>query len=211
MDTVKTIAELPHGIICVIRASDPDEALTIARGVRAAGVDAVEITFTVPGAVDVIAELSRAAASGAAIGAGTVRTTEQAAQALSAGAMFLVSPDLERGVVAAAHAAGLPAVPGALTPNEVGECLKAEATYVKIFPVGSVGGASYVRAIAEPFPEARWVVSGGITIDEVPAFMQVGCHAVCLGGALIDRRAAAAADVDGVAAHAASVLGQLAP
>lgn len=208
MDQLTFDAALPPGIICVVRAPTPEQALTIGRGARAAGVDAIEITLTVPGAVDVIAELRRA--PGAAVGAGTVRSLAQAEQALEAGAEFLVSPALRAEVVGAARRGGVPAVPGALTPVEVEACLDAGATHVKIFPVGSVGGAAYIRALSEPLPEVRWVVSGGISVAEVASYRAAGCHAVCLGGALIDRRAAEAGDTDEVTRHAAQVMATLA-
>ncbi|MEJ1922743.1 bifunctional 4-hydroxy-2-oxoglutarate aldolase/2-dehydro-3-deoxy-phosphogluconate aldolase [Microbacterium sp. KHB019] len=209
MDRLTPDTALPAGIICVVRAPTPEQALTIGRGVRAAGVDAIEITFTVPGAVDVIAELRRS--PGAAVGAGTVRSVAQAEQALGAGAEFLVSPAIRAEVVAAAHRGGVPAVPGALTPVEVEACLDAGAVHVKIFPIGSVGGAAYIRALSEPLPEVRWVVSGGISVDDVASYRDAGCHAVCLGGTLIDRRAAEAGDVDAVTRHAAQVMAALAP
>lgn len=208
MDQLTLDTSAPKGIICVVRAASPEEALTIGQGVRAAGVDAIEVTFTVPGAVDVIAELRRT--PGAAVGAGTVRSAAQAEQALGAGAEFLVSPALRTEVVAAAHRGGVPAVPGALTPAEVEACLDSGATHVKIFPIGSVGGAAYIRALSEPLPEVHWVVSGGISVEDVASYRAAGCHAVCLGGALIDRRAAGAGDVDAVARHAAEVMAALA-
>lgn len=208
MDQLTSGLSLPAGIICVVRASTPEQALTIGQGVRAAGVDAIEITFTVPGVADVIAELRRV--PGAAIGAGTVRSVEQAEQALGVGAEFLVSPALRAEVVASAHRGGVPAVPGALTPIEVEACLDAGAKHVKIFPIGAVGGAAYIKALSEPLPEVRWVVSGGISVDDVASYRAAGCHAVCLGGALIDRRAAKAGDVDAVTRHAVQVMALLA-
>lgn len=204
MDLLDRDAALPRGIICVIRAASADDALLIARGVSSAGVDAIEITFTVPGAEDAI----RAASSieGLSIGAGTVRTEAQVGSALGAGARFIVSPALDARVVSAAHAAGAPAVPGALTPGEVEECLATSSPFVKVFPVGAMGGPGYIKALAEPFPEARWVVSGGIGPSDVARYFDVGCHAVCLGGALIDRAAVRRGDLDAVAEHAAHVL-----
>ena len=207
MDQLTTGIPLPEGVICVIRASTPEEALVIGQGVRAAGVSVIEITLTVPGAADVIAELRRA--PGATIGAGTVRSVAQAEHALAAGAEFLVSPAFRADVVEAAHRGGVAAVPGALTPMEVETCLDAGTPYVKIFPVGAVGGPSYIRALAEPLPGVRWVVSGGISVADVAAYRAAGCHAVCLGGALIDRAAAKAGDIDAVTRHAAEVTAKL--
>jgi 2-dehydro-3-deoxyphosphogluconate aldolase/(4S)-4-hydroxy-2-oxoglutarate aldolase len=207
MDRIMAEFALPEGVLCVVRASAPEAALVIAQGVRAGGVGAIEITFTVPGAADVIAELRRT--PGAIIGAGTVRSAAQAEQALAAGAQFLVSPAFRAEVVEAAHRGGVAAVPGALTPTEVETCLDAGTPYVKIFPVSAAGGPPYIKALAEPFPGTRWVVSGGITVAEVAAYRAAGCHAVCLGGALIDRAAAKAGDIEAVSRHAARVTAQL--
>lgn len=197
---------VPVGILPVIRSASAREALVIARGLIEAGVDGLEVTFTVPAAQDVIRELST---SGIALGAGTVRTLEQCEAAAEAGAAFVVAPDLDPAVVQRAHELGMAAVPGALTPGEVGRCLAAGADAVKLFPVGSVGGAAYVRSLSEPFPGVHWVVSGGIAAHDVSDYRRAGVRTICMGGALIDRAAAAAGDSDGVARYAARVLSGL--
>jgi 2-dehydro-3-deoxyphosphogluconate aldolase / (4S)-4-hydroxy-2-oxoglutarate aldolase len=195
---------IPTGILAVIRAPAPEVALTVAAGLERAGVDAIELTFTIPDAAAVIAEFARGAQ--VPVGAGTVRSVEDCRAAAAAGATFIVSPDLNAAVVQAAHRAGLAAVPGALTPGEVGRCLDAGADAVKVFPVGAVGGPPYLRSLSEPFPGVRWVASGGVTPDVVQSYWDAGCATVCMGGALIDSGAAAAGDVEAVAEHARSVL-----
>jgi 2-dehydro-3-deoxyphosphogluconate aldolase/(4S)-4-hydroxy-2-oxoglutarate aldolase len=195
---------VPSGIIAVIRAGNAQEAETIGLGLAAAGVNGVEITFTVPNAVDVIAALR--SATDMPIGAGTVRSVADARAAVTAGATFIVSPDLDTSVVAEAHRLGVAAVPGALTPTEVGRCLAVGADGIKLFPIGAVNGPSYVRALAEPFPETPWVVSGGVKIEDVTDYLHAGCHAVCIGGVLIDRIAATAGDVAGVERYARLAL-----
>jgi 2-dehydro-3-deoxyphosphogluconate aldolase/(4S)-4-hydroxy-2-oxoglutarate aldolase len=195
---------VPAGIVAVVRAERAEEAMTIAAGVARGGVDAVEITFTVPGAASVIAALRDTLS--VPLGAGTVVDVAQCAAAAAAGATFVVAPDLDPAVVDAAHMLGLAAVPGALTPSEVGRAVRAGADAVKLFPVGCVGGPAYVRALRDPFPAVRWVVSGGVRPEDVPAYRELGCHAICIGGALIDRVAARAGDVDGVARTAARAL-----
>lgn len=195
---------VPAGILAVIRADSATVAETIARGLAEAGVDGVEITLTVPGALDVIERL--AGTISCPIGAGTVRTEHDAVAAIARGATFIVSPDLVHAVVAATHAAGAASVPGALTPSEVGRCLDAGADAVKIFPVGSLGGPAYLRALSEPFPGVAWVVSGGIRDDQVADYRALGVRTICMGSALIDRTAAVAGDVAAVAAHARAVL-----
>jgi 2-dehydro-3-deoxyphosphogluconate aldolase/(4S)-4-hydroxy-2-oxoglutarate aldolase len=197
----------PRGIIVVIRASSAEIALTIARGVAEAGVDAIEITFTVPGADEVIERAVREL--DVSVGAGTVRHATACTRAIDAGAVFVVSPDLRLEVREAATSAGIAYVPGALTPTEVGCCAEVGTPMVKLFPVGAVGGPSYVQTLSEPFPQLEWMVSGGIGIDEAIVYRGAGVAAVCMGGALIDRAAAAAGDVRGVARHASSVLSRI--
>jgi len=197
-------ATVPAGILAVIRATSPELALTAARGLAAAGVDGIEITFTVPVAGEVIRELSGRVAP--PVGAGTVRSLDECRAAAAAGARFVVSPDLDAGVVALAHELGLAAAPGALTPSEVGRCLAAGADAVKVFPIGVMGGAGYLRTLDEPFPGTAWVVSGGVLAEQVRDYVAAGARTVCMGGALLDRAALQAGDVDGVALYASGVL-----
>jgi 2-dehydro-3-deoxyphosphogluconate aldolase/(4S)-4-hydroxy-2-oxoglutarate aldolase len=108
-----------------------------------------------------------------------------------------------------AHRCGVPYVGGALTPTEVLASMRAGADAVKLFPVGSVGGAGYLRALREPLPGLRAVVSGGIAAGEVGGYLAAGAHAVCLGGALIDREAARLGDTAAVAAWARAALDRI--
>ncbi len=195
---------VPTGIVSVVRAPSTSAALVIAEGVLLGGVDAVEIAFTVTDAASVIASLR--ARTSIPIGAGTVRTIDQCRAAAAAGATFVVAPDLDVSVVNEAHRLGLAAIPGALTPTEVGRCVAAGADAVKLFPVGSVGGPRYVRTIAEPFPGTAWVVSGGITVPEIAAYRAAGVRAICLGSALIDREAALRGDVELIARKTRTAL-----
>jgi 2-dehydro-3-deoxyphosphogluconate aldolase/(4S)-4-hydroxy-2-oxoglutarate aldolase len=125
---------------------------------------------------------------------------------IDAGASFIVSPVLDEGVLAAAARCAIPAIPGALTPNEILQAHRAGAAAVKVFPIGSVGGVAYIRSINEPFTDIPLVVSGGIQIADVSAYLAAGCRAVCLGGALIDRAAAKAGDIGTVTAYARAIL-----
>lgn len=195
---------LPEGIVAVIRSASVDEAVTIGGALAAAGVRHLEITFTIPKAQDAIRELSTT--TDANVGAGTVLTAQQASDAAAAGARFLVSPTLVPEVLDRARELDLPAIAGALTPTEVLSAARAGATAVKLFPVGSVGGAGYVRALREVFPDIKWVVSGGISTTDVAAYRQAGCTAICVGGALISRAALARGDREALVAHAAWAL-----
>jgi 2-dehydro-3-deoxyphosphogluconate aldolase/(4S)-4-hydroxy-2-oxoglutarate aldolase len=205
-------------VIAVVRAGSAAEARTIVRGLARAAVPAIELTMTVPDAVGIIAELAgefggrgafgalAAPGGGTVLGAGTVLDPADAAACADAGARFLVSPVTDAAVLEEAHRRGVPYVGGALTPTEVLASMRAGADAVKLFPVGSVGGAGYLRALREPLPGLRAVVSGGIAASEVGGYLAAGAHAVCLGGALIDREAARRGDVDKVAAWARAAL-----
>jgi len=196
----------PTGVIAVVRAATPAECRTIVRGLVRAAVPAIELTMTVPDAVTIIGEF---AASGTVIGAGTVLDPAACAACGAAGATFIVSPVTDAGVLEQAHRRGVPYIGGALTPTEVLASMRAGSDAVKLFPVGAVGGVGYLRALREPLPALRAVVSGGITAGEASGYLAAGAHAVCLGGALIDREAARRGDVDAVAVRARRVLEEI--
>lgn len=187
---------LLSGTIAVIRADSFEVAATLARGLDGTAVDSVEITMTVPDASGLIRELSYELS--VPIGAGTVTEKAAVEVAVAAGARFIVSPGFQSGVVEAALAAQVPVVPGALTPTEVMAAWEAGATAVKVFPVSSVGGPAYVRAIRAPLPHIPLVVSGGISPDEVGSYLEAGALGVSLGSSLVDAATAASGDVEAV-------------
>lgn len=195
---------VPRGIISVIRAASTADAVAIGTAVAAAGVRNLEVTFTVPDAPAAIRALRER--TDTRVGAGTVVDVAQAQAAADAGASFIVSPYLEVAVVDYALEAGLPSVVGALSPTEISRAIAAGGAAVKLFPIASVGGASYLSAVAEVFPDVTWVVSGGITPDSVHAYERAGSSGICLGGALVDRGALSNHDHDALIAHARSVV-----
>jgi 2-dehydro-3-deoxyphosphogluconate aldolase/(4S)-4-hydroxy-2-oxoglutarate aldolase len=200
---------VPSGLIAVVRAADAGECRTIVRGLVAAGLAAVEVTMTVPDALGVIEELAAfvaASAAGTSIGAGTVLDPGTCRACIDAGATFIVSPITDLASLEVARSAGVGYVGGALTPSEVTASMRAGVDAVKIFPIGSVGGPAYLRALREPFPDLRAVVSGGVIPADVAAYWAAGAHAVCMGGALIDRHAARTGDVGAVERHAWQVV-----
>jgi 2-dehydro-3-deoxyphosphogluconate aldolase / (4S)-4-hydroxy-2-oxoglutarate aldolase len=198
--------QIPRGVVAVIRTTDPRHALTLARGLAETQVAAIEVTLTVPGAIDVIAQLT--AEGVMRVGAGTVRSAAQVESCVRAGAQFIVSPHTDPDIVAAALHHGVAVVPGALTPTEIAHALALDATAVKIFPVNSVGGLAYVQAVLEPLPEVRLVVSGGIAPADVPAYLAGGAWAACLGSSLWERASVESGDVDAVYEFATKVLSE---
>jgi 2-dehydro-3-deoxyphosphogluconate aldolase/(4S)-4-hydroxy-2-oxoglutarate aldolase len=173
------------GIIPVVRASTHEHALNAASAVSAGGIPIVEITMTVPGAIDVIRELRRAMDARMLIGAGTVLDAKTAAQCVEAGAEFIVSPGFNRATVRYAKREGILIMAGALTPNEVITAWNAGSDYVKIFPCGNVGGPSYIRALKAALPQIPMVPTGGVSAATATQFFEAGAAALGIGGELV--------------------------
>ncbi len=174
---------LASGVIAVLRARDMKGLTEVARALHAGGVSALEITLTTSGAVDGIAELSRAG-DGMLIGAGTVLDAAAARSVLDAGARFVVSPTLEPDVVRVCHDRNIPCIPGAFTPTEILGAWRAGASLVKLFP-GGVLGPGFLRDLLAPLPFLRVVPSGGVTLQRVGEWIRAGAAAVSVGSALV--------------------------
>jgi 2-dehydro-3-deoxyphosphogluconate aldolase/(4S)-4-hydroxy-2-oxoglutarate aldolase len=191
---------LEVGIIPVIRASSADEAKFAAEAVARGGIPIVEITMTVPGAVEVIAELVRELPD-VLVGAGTVLDARMAGRCLDAGAKFLVSPGLDLATVKFAASRKVVMMAGALTPTEVIAAWKAGSDFVKIFPCAQVGGPAYIKALKGPLPQVPLVPTGGVNLETAADFISAGAAALGVGGELIrkdflqERRADALQDL----------------
>ena len=177
------------GIMPVVRAASPREARMAADAVREGGIPIVEITMTVPGAVDVIRELTKSGASDVLVGAGTVLNVEAARRCLDAGAQFLVSPGLNLEVVKLASAEGRLMMAGALTPTEVITAWEAGSDFVKVFPCGQVGGAKYIKALKGPLPQVPLVPTGGVSLATAAEFIEAGAAALGVGGECVQAEA----------------------
>jgi 2-dehydro-3-deoxyphosphogluconate aldolase / (4S)-4-hydroxy-2-oxoglutarate aldolase len=174
-------------VIVVVRASKTNGLRTLSGELAALGLGVHEITLTTPGALDCIYDL-RTHQEGLVVGAGTVLDAQTARDAIIAGAQFIVSPVLDRDVLRVAKEHGVVAIPGALTPSEAHEAWRAGADIVKVFPA-SVGGPSYIRALRGPFPDLRFLPTGGITVDNATDFLDAGAFAVCLGTSFVCKSA----------------------
>src|SRR2546425_3576918 len=179
----EAIVEL--GVVPVVRASSAREARIAAAAVCEGGIPIVEITMTVPGAVEVIRELAKSAGAEILIGAGTVLNAEMARRCLDAGAQFLVSPGLNLQVVQLAAAEGKLMMAGALTPTEVITAWEAGSDFVKVFPCGQVGGAKYIKALKGPLPQVPLVPTGGVNLSTAAEFIEAGAAALGVGGELV--------------------------
>jgi 2-dehydro-3-deoxyphosphogluconate aldolase / (4S)-4-hydroxy-2-oxoglutarate aldolase len=177
------------GIVPVVRASSPAEARLAADAVCQGGIPIVEITLTVPGAVELIRELAKNSASGVLIGAGTVLNAEAARRCLDAGAQFLASPGLNLPTVELAAREGTLIMAGALTPTEVMAAWEAGGDFIKIFPCGQVGAAKYIKCLKGPFPQIPFVPTGGVDLKTAGEFIEAGAAALGIGGELVQAEA----------------------
>jgi 2-dehydro-3-deoxyphosphogluconate aldolase/(4S)-4-hydroxy-2-oxoglutarate aldolase len=194
--------------VAVVRARGCAEAVEIAVALAEGGLQAIELTFTVPGAADAIAEARRLLPRGVLLGAGTIMEREHVAAATAAGADFLVSPHLDAALLEVMLASGRLALPGVLTPSEVAAALRAGATAVKLFPAASVGIA-HMQALFGPFPGLQVVPTGGIGIAAARGWLDGGAVAVGLGGDLMPSHLCGAGARDAVARNAALLLERL--
>ena len=192
---LKKIGEL--GAILIVRCETEAEALAGIRAVLAGGIQAVEITFTVPGAPAVIRRVKKEFGETVLLGAGTVLTPEQAEDAVDAGALYLLAPNSDEKVIGAAKRLGVPIIPGAFTPTEVARAWDLGADAVKIFPA-SLGGPAYLRALRAPLPHIPLVPTGGVDERTIGEFFRAGAFAVGAGGALFDRQRLQARDYAGM-------------
>jgi 2-dehydro-3-deoxyphosphogluconate aldolase/(4S)-4-hydroxy-2-oxoglutarate aldolase len=184
MDRIQLISELyASRLVAVVRSKSADDALELARAAADGGIKFIEITFSVPGALDVIKELTRR--GGIHVGAGTVLASQQAERAIGVGAEFIVSPSLELNLVGLCHTANIACFPGAATPTEIVAAQRAHADLVKIFPADLVGGAYFIRQMQGPFPDARFMVSGGVNLKNVKDYVEAGVIGICLGSAYL--------------------------
>ena len=170
-------------LIAVVRSKTAEEALKVAEAAAEARIEFIEITFTVPNAAAVIEWLGNQ--RGPTVGAGTVLSESQAREAIAAGAKFLVAPSLELNLISVAREAGVPFFPGAATPTEIITAARAGADLVKVFPADLAGGPDFIRQMAGPFPDIRFMVSGGVSLENLSDYLRLGVTGICLGSAYL--------------------------
>jgi 2-dehydro-3-deoxyphosphogluconate aldolase/(4S)-4-hydroxy-2-oxoglutarate aldolase len=180
-----------EGLIPVIRVSSAKEAMEVADAIKAGGVNFIEITMSVPGAIDVIKELSQKYKDDIILGAGTILDSETGRIALLAGAQFIVTPTLNLDLIQLAHRYSVPIVPGAMTPTEILTAWNAGADMVKVFPAAQLGGPEYIKALRGPLPHILYVPTGGVNLQNAGAFIKAGASALGAGGELVDKKAVA--------------------
>jgi 2-dehydro-3-deoxyphosphogluconate aldolase/(4S)-4-hydroxy-2-oxoglutarate aldolase len=186
---------LDSGIVAIIRASSSDELVDVARALYDGGIDVIEVTLTVPGALQTISDVRRDLGDSILLGAGTVLDPESARAAILAGAQFLVAPSLNLDVIRLSHRYATPVMPGVLTPTEVIAAWEAGAEILKVFPA-DVGGPAYLKALHGPFPDVRLLPTGGVNLDTAESFLNAGACAIGLGSALVEKAAVESRDFD---------------
>jgi 2-dehydro-3-deoxyphosphogluconate aldolase/(4S)-4-hydroxy-2-oxoglutarate aldolase len=178
-----------EGLIPVIRVASAAEAIDVADAIKEGGVTVIEITMSVPGALDTIKDLTRKYRDDIIMGAGTILDPETGRAALLAGAQFLVTPTLNLELIQLAHRYSAVIVPGAMTPTEILTAWNAGADMVKVFPAAQLGGPDYIKALRGPLPQILYVPTGGVNLQNAGAFIKAGATALGAGGELVDKKA----------------------
>jgi 2-dehydro-3-deoxyphosphogluconate aldolase/(4S)-4-hydroxy-2-oxoglutarate aldolase len=176
------------GIVPAVRFHSAEDARFATQAVAHGGIPIVEITMTVPGAIELIADLARNSPD-VIVGAGTIFDTETASRCLDAGANFLTSPGLDLQLVEFAIKKKIVVLAGALTPTEVTIAWKAGADFVKVFPCSLVGGDNYIKALKGPFREVPLIAAGGVNQVTAANFILAGAAAIGVGGELVPEEA----------------------
>jgi 2-dehydro-3-deoxyphosphogluconate aldolase / (4S)-4-hydroxy-2-oxoglutarate aldolase len=175
---------LNDGIVAIVRLKEGKNLLKVAEALHAGGLNIIEFTMNTPGAIEGIRLVNRDLPE-VTIGAGTVLNPKSATTAIEAGAQFIVSPNTKADVIEATHAMGKVSVPAAYTPTEIGLAMDLYADLVKLFPAKGLG-PNYIKELMGPFNGLQIMPTGGVTIENVPEYFQVGAVAVAAGGSLVN-------------------------
>ena len=194
-----------HGIVAVIRMQDSGRLRAVVDALAAGGVRALEVTMTVPRAIEMIREIAPTLPAGFLFGAGTVLDAETAHRVIDAGAQFVVSPVFRRAVIEACHQHDVPALPGCMTPTEILDAWEAGADIVKVFPATTFG-PGYLKDVRAPLPQVKLMPTGGVTLDNAGEWIRAGAVAVGVGSALLDAKAIAAGDYQALEAAARKIV-----
>jgi 2-dehydro-3-deoxyphosphogluconate aldolase/(4S)-4-hydroxy-2-oxoglutarate aldolase len=193
------------GVVAVIRLKDPRRLRATVDALAEGGVRALEVTMTVPRAVDLIAELAPTLPAGFLLGAGTVTDVATAHAVIDAGAAFVVGPVFRPAIIAACHERGVPAMPGCFSPTEILEAHEAGADIVKVFPATTLG-PQFIKDVRAPLPHVKLMPTGGVTLDNAGDWIRAGAVAVGVGSALLDGAAIESGRFDVIVANARRVV-----
>jgi 2-dehydro-3-deoxyphosphogluconate aldolase/(4S)-4-hydroxy-2-oxoglutarate aldolase len=194
------------GLMPVLRARSATEAIQLADAITAGGIPVVEVTMTVPGALEVIRQIVEHSGERTLVGAGTVLDPETARACMLAGAQFIVSPALNLKTIEICRHDGIAVIPGALTPTEIVTAWEAGADVVKVFPCSAVGGPKYLKALKAPLPQIHLIPTGGVSLATAAEFLAAGAFALGVGGDLVDNEAIARGEIATVTRNAAKYV-----
>jgi 2-dehydro-3-deoxyphosphogluconate aldolase/(4S)-4-hydroxy-2-oxoglutarate aldolase len=195
-------------VIAVIRMTDAAKLAKAAAALREGGIAALEVTMTVPGAIELIRAMARDKEPGILVGAGTVLDAGTASDVIAAGADFVVSPVTDRGMIQACREAEVLVMPGAFTPTEILSAWRAGADIVKVFPATSLG-PQFFRDLRGPLPHVRLMPTGGVSLENAREFLAAGACCVGIGTALLDKKAIEAGDWKAITSRASSLVESL--
>src|SRR5882762_11444387 len=191
MDKAAVLVALREiGLVPVLRAESVEKAMALAGAIADGGVTVLEITMTVPGAIQVMRKLAEQRPD-ILIGAGTVLDPETARMCLLEGAKFVVSPALNLKTIEMCHRYAVPVLPGALTPTEIVTAWQAGADVIKVFPANALGGAKYLKSLKAPLPQIELIPTGGVSLATAADFLEAGAFALGVGADLVDPKAMA--------------------
>ena len=193
------------GVVAIIRLKDGAALPRVVDALAEGGVRALEITMTVPGAVEHIRQVAATLPEGFVLGAGTVVDAETALRVADAGARFIVSPVFRIAVIEAAHRREIPVLPGCFSPTEILDAWDAGADIVKVFPATALG-PTYLKDLRGPLPHVKLCPTGGVSIDNAGDWIRAGASAVGVGSALVDAQAVAAGDFARIRDNAARIV-----
>src|SRR6202522_4718070 len=193
------------GLVPVLRAQSVEQAMALADAIAAGGVTVLEVTMTVPGAIQVMRQLAEKRPD-ILIGAGTVLDPETARMCILEGAQFVVSPALNLQTIEMCHRYSVAVLPGALTPTEIVTAWEAGADVVKVFPAGAMGGAKYLLSLKGPLPQIEMIPTGGVSLATAKEFLEAGAFALGGGSDLVDPKLIVAGTPEIITANAAKYL-----
>ena len=197
------------GVVAIIRMKDPAKLRAVFDALGEGGVRAIEVTMTVPGAVQIIAELAKSLPPNVVLGAGTVIDPKTAHAVIDAGARFIVSPVFRREVVQVCLDRGVMSAPGCFSPTEILDAHEMGADVVKVFPATALG-PQYLKDIRAPMPQLKLMPTGGVTLDNAGDWIRAGAVAVGVGSALVDTKAIDEGRLDVIAANARRIVASVA-
>ncbi|MDF1746605.1 MAG: bifunctional 4-hydroxy-2-oxoglutarate aldolase/2-dehydro-3-deoxy-phosphogluconate aldolase [Gimesia sp.] len=188
---------IDRGAVAIIRAPSGELLVDVSKAIYAGGLDVIEVTFTVPGVLDILAQVKRELGDKILLGAGTVLDSETARAAILAGAEFIVTPTVNTEVIELCNRYDKLVMTGALTPTEVLTAWEAGADIIKVFPA-FVGGPEYLKALHGPLPQIPLMPTGGVDLETLPDYLHAGACAVGLGSSLVTKQMVETGDLDGI-------------